>query len=348
MADRMKSLAGVSALVLVLSGCGIGTKESVSSTNATVTVTAVAETEPVGTSNEDAADDPAIWRNAADPEKSLIVATDKKAGLHVYGLDGKSRHFMPGGRLNNVDIADLGELGVVVAASDRNDPANALIRLFRLDTDTAKLEPLGAVNGGKGEAYGLCHYLADGALHLVSVLKEGQVEEFRIEGLNRGEIPRSLPVLTRKLASQPEGCVVDPRDNALYVGEEARGIWRFARGEAQGKLVAPADGKHLVADVEGLALLPQGKDGGWLVASSQGDNAFALYRLPMMKPAGRFRILAGAVGATEETDGIELNGLGFGPNYPEGLFVAQDGDNRPHAQNFKLVSWKSVMEALQR
>ncbi|PKP96438.1 MAG: 3-phytase, partial [Alphaproteobacteria bacterium HGW-Alphaproteobacteria-15] len=30
-----------------------------------VTVTAVAETVPVGTSNADAADDPAIWRNPA-------------------------------------------------------------------------------------------------------------------------------------------------------------------------------------------------------------------------------------------------------------------------------------------
>ena len=66
---------------------------------------------------------------------------------------------------------------------------------------------------------------------------------------------------------------------------------------------------------------------GWLVASSQGDNAYAVYRLPDMAPLGRFRIAAGKFGATEETDGIELALGNFGPDYPAGLFIAQDGRN---------------------
>ena len=102
----------------------------------------------------------------------------------------------------------------------------------------------------------------------------------------------------------------------------------------------------LFADVEGLALFPQGRKGGWLVASSQGDNAYAVYRLPDMAPAGRFRIAAGAFGATEETDGIALAAGRFGPLYPGGLLVVQDGDNAPHAQNFKLVSWQDLLQAL--
>ncbi|RYE71235.1 MAG: phytase, partial [Oxalobacteraceae bacterium] len=83
-----------------------------------VEVMAAGETEPVGTGNADAADDPAIWRNAANPAASLIVATDKKAGLHIYTLDGKSRFFDPSGRLNNVDLMDMGAAGVIVVASD--------------------------------------------------------------------------------------------------------------------------------------------------------------------------------------------------------------------------------------
>ena len=35
--------------------------------------------------------DPAIWRNVQNPAASLIVGTDKKAGLYVYGMDGKVR-----------------------------------------------------------------------------------------------------------------------------------------------------------------------------------------------------------------------------------------------------------------
>lgn len=311
----------------------------------TAQVVAVGETVPVGTANDDAADDPAIWRNPANPAESLIVATDKKAGLYVYGLDGKVRHFDPAGRLNNVDLLDLGLRGVIVVASDRNDPANALLRLYRLDTAAGKLQPLGTVPGGAGEAYGLCLLSRGEAVHAFSVLKDGKVEEVAIT-LGEGA-PQARTVRSLRLASQTEGCVADARNGAVYVGEEGAGIWRFAEGATTGELVAKADGRFLVADVEGLALLPEGAGGGWLAASSQGDNAYALYRLPAMTPAGRFRIAQGRFGATEETDGIELIGGDFGPDFPGGLFVAQDGDNAPAAQNFKLVAWDAILKAVQ-
>jgi 3-phytase len=314
---------------------------------ATATVTAVAETEPVGTANDDAADDPAIWRNPRNPARSLIVGTDKKAGLHVYGLDGKARHFEPAGRVNNVDLVDLGARGVIVVASDRNDPAAAKLRVYRLDTRTGALAALGMVDGGPGEAYGVCLARERGRLYAFSVLKEGEVLQVRLDlgrDAVRGETVRRL-----RLVTQPEGCVVDGRTSTLYVGEEAKGVWAFdsrAGRPTEGRLVAPADGAQLVPDVEGLALAPQGRRGGHLVVSSQGDNAYALYRLPDMKPAGRFRVGPGALGATEETDGIDLRLGSFGRGFPGGLLVVQDGRNEPRAQNFKLVSWRDVLRAI--
>jgi 3-phytase len=325
-----------------LASCQAGVGSAMQGTSS---VMALGETSPVGSASADAADDPAIWRNPRNPAASLIVATDKKAGLYVYGLDGRSRSFAAAGRLNNVDLADLGERGVIVVASDRNDPAVALFRVYRLDTAKATLLPLGAVPGGKGEAYGVCLWRNGAALHAFSVLKDGTVEESRIDFA--GPSPTSAVVRSFKLASQAEGCVADPRDGTLYVGEEDVGIWRFAPGANAGELVARADGSHLVADVEGLALAPQGKRGGLLVASSQGDNAYALYRLPEMTPAGRFRIVAGRFGATEETDGIAIATGDFGPGLRGGLFVAQDGVNGS-AQNFKFVSWAAIQEAVGR
>ena len=313
----------------------------------TVTVPAVAETVPVGTANDDAADDPAIWRNPRKPAASLIVATDKKAGLYVYGLDGKVRHFEPAGRLNNVDLLDLGRRGILVVASDRNDEAKAVLRLYRLDGRTGALSALGSVPGGAGEAYGVCLMRLRGTIHAFSVLKHGAIHQVRLE--LSGAKPSARIVRSLSLATQTEGCVADPRTATLYVGEEDRGIWAFdARegGAVEGRLVAAVDGTQLVADVEGLALAPSGRRGGYLVASSQGDNAYALYSLPAMKPAGRFRISAGALGATEETDGIALATAGFGRQFPRGLFIAQDGDNAPAAQNFKLVSWREVRKAI--
>jgi 3-phytase len=69
-------------------------------------VLAVRETDPVNTEG-DAADDPAIWVNPADPAQSLIIGTAKKSGLYTYGLDGKMVQFLPEGRLNNVDIRSV-------------------------------------------------------------------------------------------------------------------------------------------------------------------------------------------------------------------------------------------------
>lgn len=312
----------------------------------TVSVTARGETSPVGTGNADAADDPAIWRNRARPSASLIVATDKKAGLHVYGMDGKPRDFVNAGRVNNVDLIDMDKLGVIVIASDRNDEAQARLLVYRLDTLAAKLVPLGSVAGGAGEAYGICLAARGDEIDAFSVLKDGAIHQVRVR--LAGPAPVGRIVRSLHLPTQTEGCVVDPRSGTLYVGEEGRGIWAFSTSEASnaGSLVAQVDGRHLVADVEGLTILPHGPRGGWLIASSQGDNAYALFRLPDMTPAGRFRIAAGRFGAAEETDGIAVAPGSFGAGFPDGLFVAQDGQNAPAAQNFKLVSWQTIRRAV--
>lgn len=315
-------------------------------------VTASAETDPVA-SLDDAADDPAIWRNPVDPARSLIVGTDKKAGIHVHDLAGKRLSFTPAARLNNVDLRDGvdigGRPGVLVAASDRADVAQAKAALFTLDIGSAKLLPLGSYSVGPGEAYGMCLWIraSDKALFAFLVLKDGRVDQLAIDV--RGARPTVTRVRSMKLATQSEGCVADDRTGNLYVAEEDGGLWRFdadPAGAVQPIVIARIDGTHLVADAEGLALAPEGADGGYLIASSQGDNAYALYRLPSLQYAGRFRIAEGKVDAVSETDGIEVMLGDFGPAFPDGLMVAQDGDNAPATQNFKLVDWGAVLRTL--
>lgn len=315
------------------------------------TVTARGETAPVGTPNADAADDPAIWRNAADPGQSLIVGTDKKAGLYVYGLDGKTRDFLDAGRVNNVDLRDgvgiAGQSGILVAASDRNDLAHAKLALFRLDPATAKLSALGKVDAGRGEAYGVCLYRAASATYAFVVLKDGTVNQIALDMADA--TPRGSIVRTLKLGSQAEGCAVDDRTGMAYVAEEDVGLWRFdarADGSATPARIAAADGRNLVMDAEGVAIAPMGEKDGYVLVSSQGDNAYVAYRLSDHSYAGRFRVVDGAIGGSEETDGIDLMLGDFGPDYPGGLFVAQDGHNATAAQNFKLVAWDDIVRAL--
>ena len=318
----------------------------------TVQVQAIGETQAVA-SARDAADDPAIWRNPRRSARSLIVATDKQSGLNVYDLDGKLLSTLPVGRVNNVDLRTLmvrGRPHIIVTASDRNDKADGKLAMFELDTDRGMLRDLGRARAAPGEAYGLCMYQPRrNALYAFIVMKDGTISQMRIDWTPDGpaEIEANV-VRTMKLATQSEGCVADDRTGTLFVAEEDVGIWRFGAdpGDAvEGKLVAPVDDARLFADVEGLAIAAKGSRGGWLVASSQGDSSYTAFRLPDMGYAGRFKIAAGAFGATSDTDGIEINTARFGGGR-NGMMIAQDGDNAPSAQNFKIIRWSDVVKAL--
>ena len=81
----------------------------------------------------------------------------------------------------------------------------------------------------------------------------------------------------------------------------------------------------LVRDVEGLTIY-YGEDGnGYLVASSQGNNTFAIYdRAGSNSYLGSF-----AIENVEESDGIDVTNVPLGEDYPAGLLVVQDGSNEP-------------------
>jgi 3-phytase len=342
------------AVAASLGGCAVKempVEQRIALAAPAVTLTARGETAPVGTANADAADDPAIWRNAVDPAASLIVGTDKKAGLYVYGLDGKVRDFLDAGRVNNVDLKDgvaiNGGTGVLVVASDRNDVASSKLALFGLDTTTAKLAALGTVSAGAGEAYGVCMYRDAVGTYAFIVLKDGTINQVLLD--TGGATPAGRIVRTMKLGTQSEGCAADDRTGVLYVAEEDVGLWKFdarASGSVTPTKIAAADGRNIVADAEGVAIAMVGEKDGYVLVSSQGDNAYAVYRIADDSYVGRFRIAAGAVGSTEETDGIEVMTGDFGPGFPGGLFIAQDGQNGAGAQNFKLVAWADIAKAL--
>lgn len=344
------------ALALLASGCApkeVPLEVRIANALPAIDVPATGETVPVGTANADAADDPAIWHNAANPAASLIVGTDKKAGLYVYGMDGRVKASSLTGRYNNVAL-HAGDHGIVVIASDRSDLVNSKLALFLLDPATGALSPLASVPSGPGEAYGVCVAPAPriamvgaaDAMTVYAAIKDGSVRQITISHKG-GKVEHSMGA-SWKLATQIEGCVVDPANGALYVGEEDVGIWRIevAQPGSAPVMFAPADGKALVADVEGLAIAAQPDGKRYLIASSQGDHAYSVFDLANGKLSGRFRINGGAIDGTYETDGIEVSTANFGPGYEQGVFIAQDGDNGGGTQNFKLVSWAAIKAAL--
>lgn len=322
-------------------------------------VPAAAETVAVGTTRADAADDPEIWVDPNDPSRAVILGTDKQAGLYAYGLDGEVLSFIPDGRLNNVDLrggfaTPRGER-VLVAASDRGRMGAAL---YLMHPQTFELTPWGVIPLDLAEPYGLCvgRRGADFLIFINST--DGQVRQVRV-GVGANGAFQATEERRFSVPTQPEGCVVDDARGRLYLGEEAAGIWRFdtaASGQAVGRLVDPAPSDRLTPDVEGLTLLHEPGGASWLIASSQGDSAFAVYRADgaELEYRGRFSVHpANGVDAVTGTDGVAALGGAVGP-YASGLVVMQDDadtegealESRREAQNFKLVDWAEIRRAL--
>lgn len=353
------TLAATSAV-----GCAAFDPEGVSDSarmtlGAGTPVPAAAETVAVGTIRADAADDPEIWVDPTDPTRAVILGTDKQAGLYAYRLDGSVLDFIPDGRLNNVDLhggfeTPWGER-VLVAASDRGRMGAAL---YLMHPSTFELTPWGVVPLDLSEPYGLCVGRRGGDFLVFVNSTDGQVRQLAVSAGADGSL-QAREERRFSVPTQPEGCVMDDARGRLYLGEEVAGIWRFdtaASGPAEGRLIEPAPSERLVPDVEGLTLLHEADGASWLIASSQGDGAFAVYRAdgPELVYRGRFSVYpANGVDAVTGTDGVAALGGPVGP-YGSGLVVMQDDadtegeslQSRRERQNFKLVDWAEVRGAL--
>ena len=321
--------------------------------NAKAIVEPRAQTEPVARQG-DAADDPAIWRNPADPAGARILGTNKKQGLLVYDLNGKQLQLLEVGRLNNVDVRQgvtVGGRTLDVAVATRRDDNSVM--LFAIDAG-GTVTPAGAFATGLEDIYGMCLYRpADGGLEAFINDKDGSFLQYRIEAGADGKGMSGKLLRRFKVASQPEGCVVDDRNDRLFLGEEKRGVWTVAaRGDAPAKLtmIMPV-GPQLVADVEGMGLY-HGDKSDYLVVSSQGDNSYlVLDAKAPYRVRGSFRVgynLAAGIDGTSETDGLEVSSANFGGPYAKGMLVIQDGYKRlpDGPQNFKYVAWEDVAKAL--
>ncbi|MEX2124113.1 MAG: phytase [Woeseia sp.] len=314
------------------------------------------ETEPAE-SFGDAADDPAIWVHPTDPLRSLVIGTDKKLGLYVYDLDGRNVQTIPEGRLNNVDLRYGFPLGgervALVAASNRSTDG---ISVFKVDADALRLVEAadGILPTGFSDPYGLCLYRSASSGEFYVFINEGgdgRVRQWRLFDNGRGKVAaeqvREFPV-----GSQAEGCVADDELGFLYVAEEDRGLWKYSaepdKGANRVLIDSTDDDGRLNDDVEGLGLW-LGSDGhGYLIASNQGADNYAVYRREGDNAyVGHFHVVANpelGIDGASETDGLDVTSAPLGDRFPSGLLVVQDGRNiaPEERQNFKFVSWQDV------
>ena len=283
---------------------------------------------------DDAADDPAIWVDRDRPERSLVLGTNKKGGLHVYDLSATPLAvYGMGLRPNNVDVLHRARLGGreldLVMAETRADGMRGLM-FWSIESATRRLVPLLEAPlpvARIAEPYGSCFGLAmaEGPELFVGS-KSGLVLQLRLCAVRSGYELRQLRMLP--FLSQVEGMCVDRHESRLYVGEEEKAVWCLPARPiltAERTKVLSA-GRDFVPDVEGLTLLRGERGRAWLLASLQGEDRFAA--VPAAAPHAPlvpFRILGPEGERVRDTDGIAAHGAALGGKLPRGLLVAQDG-----------------------
>ncbi len=321
-----------------------------------VTVTPHTETVPVE-STGDAADDVAVWINEADPAGSLVIGTDKRGGLETYDLGGQRLQRLGGssGTFNNVDVRSGFSLGgqtvTLVGTAGRK------LSFFRIEPSTRQLHEVGARDfPTKWSEVGYCLYRSavSGRFYAFITEPDGDVTQYEL--FDQGGQVDARAVREWPLGQSAEGCVADDEMGRLFVSEEKVGIWRY-NAEPD---TSPLDrtqvdkvggGGHLVADVEGLALVTQPGGHGFLLASSQGDDSFAIYRRGQDHAwLGQREVVDGPTAdGCSATDGIEAVAANLGPDFPAGIFICQDGTNTTPGsagrQNFKFVRLGAFLDA---
>ena len=310
-------------------------------------VPAAGETDPVS-SPGDAADDPSVWIHPTNPENSCIVATDKKYGLLVYDLAGRQLDGVSLGRANNVDLCynfPLAGRKVDLIATGVRDKMQ--LKFFTLEPNTRKLIDItGSSAEASVEPYGCClgRSPKTGKFYLIVYSKEGEVGQYELFG--KGGKVAFKEVRRFKVGGSTEGCVVDYVTGDLYIGEELEAIWKYSIEPETGDKRVKVDSEHFEPLVEGLTIYYADEKTGYLLASSQGDSSYSVYRREGKNEyLGSFRIGGGGIREVSHTDGIDVSNVPLGAMFPKGVLVAQDSFSDKGNQNFKLVPWERIAES---
>src|SRR3546814_17256152 len=112
-------------------------------------------------------------------------------------------------------------------------------------------------------------------------------------------------------------------------------MWRMSAepdgGDARTAVERVADNPAIRDDLEGVGIYHLGDGRGYIVASSQGNDTYAVYRLDGgQEYMGSFAVVADPVRGIDgisATDELEVTSTNLGPGIDPGAKTAQDGPN---------------------
>lgn len=307
-------------------------------------------------------DDPAIWIDPADANRSFVIGTDKgdsTGGLYAFRLDGTrdtARTRFPMKRPNNVDIIQGAVFGKdtldLAVTAERGAMA---LRVFRLPDMTA-------IDGGgipvfDGDAarapmgVALWTRPSDGAVFAIVGGKggpsDGYLWQYRLSrdstGVMRGTRVRAFGSFSGK--KEIESIAVDRTLGYVFYGDETVGIRKYhadpdAPDAARELALFATTG--FVQDHEGMGIYATSDSTGWLVASDQQGRRLQLFPREGMpgKPHQHPSVVTIPVSA-EETDGVEVTSTSLGPRFPNGMVVLMSTN-----RTFHFYDWRDIAARL--
>ena len=303
-------------------------------------------------------DDPAIWVNAQDPAKSLVIGTDKDSdgGLYVFDLQGKE---VPGKsvhglkRPNNVDLAYGLKLG-----GQRTDFAlvtereTGKLRAFRLPDmqplDHGNLDVF--VGGAEGERMpmGIAIYTrpADGAMFAVvgrkTGPKEGYLTQYRLADDGTGQLTMTLVRTfgTWSGKKEIESIAVDNELGFIYYSDEGVGVRKYYADPEKGNTELALFAKTgFTEDHEGISIYKTGPKTGYILVSDQGASQFRFFpRQGTAADPNSYPELKAVKVAAHFSDGSDVTNVPLNAQFPHGLFVAMS-DNK----TFHYYRWEDML-----
>lgn len=333
--------------------------------SAPLQVRSILATEPVG----DDADDPAVWVNRQNPEKSLILGTNKaktpSGSLVVFDLNGKIIQTIDQiDRPNNVDVEygfRLGKTRVDIAVL--TERLQSRLRVFKIRPDGSGLDDVSDLDGlrvfagEQGDAsqpMGIALYKRpkDGAIFAVVSCKTGPLDgylgQYLLTDNGAGKV-KATEVRRFGLYSginEIEAIAVDDELGYVYYADEGYGIRKYyadPKHPHAGKELGVFARTGFQGDHEGIGIYRMKNKKGYIVCTEQLPENSRYHLFPRQgspnDPHDHSKTHGIRAGGADETDGIEVISERVGSQFPNGLVVVMNSKGR----NFLVYRWEDFI-----
>lgn len=300
-------------------------------------------------------DDPAIWYNKLNPEKSLILGTDKgdsTGGIFVFNLEGKLDTALSITNLerpNNIDIEygfQFQDKTIDIAVF--TERGKDMIRVISLPDckfidgggipvfeDDSLRSPMGiALYKDKNNLIFAFVGRKDGPV-------EGYIYQYQLKANDSavsGMKVRALGKFSKR--KEIEAIVVDDELGYVYYSDETVGVRQyFADADKGNEELSLFAQSGITGDHEGLSIYQEKGGKGYIILSDQQANKFHLFTREGTKSNPHDHRLVRIVKAqTLESDGSEILNLPLNRTFPKGIFVAMSTD-----QTFQYYSAEDIV-----